>query len=51
MADRTTLGILGFIFSAVAVMVTTIAYMVVRDHVEGRLVLEANVPALHATRQ
>jgi hypothetical protein len=50
MADRTTLGILGFIFSGVAVAVTAIAYVVVRDHVEGRLALEASVPALHATR-
>jgi hypothetical protein len=40
MADRSALSILGFIFSGVAATVTLIAYLVVRDHVDGHLSLE-----------
>ena len=42
MADRSALGRLGFIFSGVAATVTVVAYLVVRDHVQGRSVLDAN---------
>ena len=41
-ADRSALSILGFIFSGVAATVTLIAYLVVRDHVDGHLSLETN---------
>ena len=40
MADKSSLGILGFVFAAVTVAVMLTALMVVRSHVEGRLVLE-----------
>jgi hypothetical protein len=40
MADRSALGLVGFIFSGIAATVMLIAYLVVRDHVEGRLVLD-----------
>jgi len=40
MADRTALGLVGFIFSGIAATVMLVAYLVVRDHVEGRLVLD-----------
>jgi hypothetical protein len=40
MADKSTLGILGFVFAAVTAAVMLIAALLVRDHVEGRLVLD-----------
>jgi hypothetical protein len=40
MADRSALGLVGFIFSSIAATVMLVAYLVVRDHVEGRLVLD-----------
>jgi hypothetical protein len=48
MADKSSLGFLGIIFGGITFAVTLIAFMVVRDHVEGRLVLEetAMVPQL-----
>jgi len=49
MADRTALGILGLILSGAALTVVVIAYLVVRDHVQGRLVLDANASAVYAT--
>jgi hypothetical protein len=42
MADRSALSILGFIFSGVAATVTLIAYLVVRDHMDGHLSLDTN---------
>jgi hypothetical protein len=49
MADRSALGILGFILSGTALTVVAIAYLVVRDHVQGRLVLDAHARAVYAT--
>jgi hypothetical protein len=40
MADKTSLGILGFAFGGITVAVMIVAFLVVRDHVEGRLVLD-----------
>ena len=40
MADKNGLGFLGVVFGGVTVAVTLIAFLVVRDHVEGRLVLD-----------
>ena len=40
MADRNGLGLLGVFFGSVTVAVTIIAFMVVRDHVEGRMALD-----------
>ncbi len=37
MADKSGLGILGFLFGGVTLAVTLIAFLVVRDHVQGRL--------------
>ena len=45
MADKSSLGFLGFIFGGITFAVTLIAFMVVRDHVEGRLVLEETAMA------
>jgi hypothetical protein len=45
MADKSTLGILGFVFAAITAAVMLTALVVVRDHVEGRLVLDG----AHAT--
>jgi hypothetical protein len=42
MADRSALGILGFIFSGVAATVMVVAYLVVRDHVQGQVAVEKN---------
>ncbi len=48
MADKKGLGFLGLAFSGITLVVTMIAFLVVRDHVEGRLVLDetAMVPQL-----
>jgi hypothetical protein len=48
MADRTTLGVLGFIFCGIAATVITVAYLVVSNHIEGRLVLGDNARAVYA---
>ena len=41
MADKNTLGILGFVFAAITAAVMLTAVIVVRDHIEGRVVLDA----------
>ena len=41
MADRRSLGILGFFFGGVTAAVMLIAVMVVKNHVDGRLTLDA----------
>jgi len=48
-ADRSALGILGLILSGAALTVVVIACLVVRDHVQGRLVLDANARAIYTT--
>lgn len=40
MADKNSLGVLGFLFGGITFAVTIIAFLVVRDHVEGRLHLD-----------
>lgn len=40
MADKTGLGLLGFVFGGITFAVTVIAFLVVRDHVEGRFQLD-----------
>ena len=40
MADKKGLGLLGMAFSGITLLVTMIAFLVVRDHVEGRLTLD-----------
>ena len=39
MADKSSLGIMGFLFGGITFAVTVMAFLVVRDHVQGRLVL------------
>jgi hypothetical protein len=41
MADRRSLGILGFVFGSVTAAVMLIAAMVVKHHVDARAALEA----------
>jgi hypothetical protein len=41
MADKSSLGILGLVLAAVTAAVMLTALLVVRDHVEGRLLLES----------
>ena len=40
MADKNGLGKLGVFFCGVTMAVTIIAFVVVRDHVEGRMALD-----------
>lgn len=40
MADRRSLGIVGFVFGGVTAAVMLIALMVVKHHVDGRLTLD-----------
>jgi hypothetical protein len=51
MADKSSLGLLGFLFGGVTFAVTIIAFLVVRDHVEGRLQMDevAMTPQLVST--
>ena len=48
-AERSGLGILGLILSGAALTVVVIACLVVRDHVQGRFVLDANARAIYTT--
>jgi hypothetical protein len=51
MADKSSLGLLGFLFGGITFAVTIIAFLVVRDHVEGRLQMDevAMAPQLVST--
>jgi hypothetical protein len=40
MADKNGLGILGMMFGGITLAVTLVAFLLVRDHVEGRLQLD-----------
>jgi hypothetical protein len=40
MADKSSLGIVGFVFAAITAAVMLTALIVVRYHVQGRLVLD-----------
>jgi hypothetical protein len=52
MADRRSLGIVGFVFGGVTAAVMLIAVMVVKHHVDGRLTLDsARLPVLAASAQ
>ena len=46
MADRRSLGILGFVFGGVTVAVMLVAVMVVKNHVESRITQEAGLPKI-----
>ena len=48
MADRRSLGILGFVFGGVTAAVMLIAVMVVKQHVDGRATLDQTRLALMA---
>ncbi len=52
MADRRSLGILGFVFGGVTAAVMLIAVMVVKNHVDGRMTLDSvQLPVLAASAQ
>ena len=51
MADRRSLGILGFVFGGVTAAVMLVAVMVVKNHVESRVTLDAGMPVLAASAQ
>ena len=40
MADKSSLGFLGFAFGGVTAAVMVIAFLVVRDHMQGHLILD-----------
>ena len=46
MADRRSLGILGFVFGGVTVAVMLVAVMVVKNHVDSRIVQDAGLPKM-----
>jgi len=48
MADRRSLGILGFMFCGVTAAVMLIAVMVVKNHVDGRVTFDAQPAAAMA---
>ncbi len=51
MADRRSLGMLGFFFGGVTAAVMLIAVMVVKHHVDGRLTMDRAAPVFVATAQ
>ena len=52
MADRRSLGILGFVLGGVTAAVMLIAVIVVKQHVDGRVTLdEARLPMIAASAQ
>jgi hypothetical protein len=51
MADRRSLGMLGFLLGGVAAAVMLIAAMVVKHHVDGRVTLDARLPVIAAAAQ
>ena len=52
MADRRSLGILGFVFGGVTAAVMLIAVIVVKQHVDGRAALdEVRLPVMAASAQ
>jgi len=52
MADRRSLGIVGFFFCGVTAAVMLIAVMVVKNHVDGRTTLDgARLPVIAAAAQ
>jgi hypothetical protein len=52
MADRRSLGILGFLFGGITAAVMLVAVMVVKHHVDGRLTLDqARLPVMAASTQ
>lgn len=40
MADKSGLGLLGLVFGGITFAVTFVAFMLVRDHVQGRLAFD-----------
>jgi hypothetical protein len=50
MADRTSLGFVGFIFGGVTAAVVLMACAVVLNHVEGKFVLDAPPPVTTTMR-
>ena len=52
MADRRSLGILGFVFGGVTAAVMLIAVIVVKQHVDGRVTLDQpRLPVMAASAQ
>jgi hypothetical protein len=52
MADRRSLGIVGFVFGGVTAAVMLIAVMVVKSHIDGRLTLDpVRTPVVVAAAQ
>jgi len=51
MADRRSLGIVGFVFGGVTAAVMLVAVMVVKYHVDSRALDEARLPVIAASAQ
>jgi hypothetical protein len=48
MADRRSLGIVGFVFGGITAAVMLVAVMVVKNHVDGRMTLDQARPSVMA---
>jgi hypothetical protein len=51
MADRRSLGIVGFVFGGVTAAVMLVAIIVVKNNVESRALDEARLPVIAASSQ
>ena len=51
MADRRSLGILGFVLGSVTAAVMLVAVLVVKNHVDGRMTLDSRMPVIAASSQ
>ena len=51
MADRRSLGFVGFVFGGITAAVMLVAVMVVKHHVDGRLTMDGRAPVVLASAQ
>jgi hypothetical protein len=51
MADRRSLGMLGFLLGSVTALVMLTAAMVTKKHLDGRLTLDSRMPVIAAAAQ
>lgn len=51
MADRRSLGMLGFVFGGITAAVMLTAVLVTKHHLDGRATLDAGMPMIAAATQ
>jgi hypothetical protein len=49
MADRKSLGLIGFVFAGITAVVMATGILVVQRHIDGRLILDEQRPVVSAS--